>query len=277
MWHQHECAWPRKTLNTRAPDHRTLVAATTAGGPESSQATLKAGVPLSQTTLTSGNRTEAPTPTPRESQSTARHGTQRARHPADQAKGTGQRTRAQTPHHHAGTASRGSHREHGDGPKRTEGALPPTGVYIRSAQEKLKRQPTGTAMYKMTGRAYNAGSREGQGMLYQFSKLFSPPGHAPARGRPSCAKARPAMSGAVHQQSMPCRPNATGTTGTDPKRPSRPNTSNSRTSRPLGGEDNGQPTEPAKHGAGNIATTSHADTPQTDEPRQNTPYGKETA
>ena len=80
---------------------------------------------------------------------------------------------------------------------------------------------------------------------------------------------------ATHRQSVPCRPNATGTTGTDPTRPPRPNTSNSRTGRPLGGEDDGQPTAPTKHSAGNNATTSHADTPQPDEPRQNTPDGKQ--
>ena len=159
----------------------------------------------------------------------------------------------------------------------TKGALPTTGVYIRLAQERPKEKPKGTAMYKITCRACNAGSRAGQGMLYQFSKLFSPPGHAPPRGRPSTAKARPTMRGAVHHQSMPCRPNATGTTGTDPKRPPRPNTSNSRTNRPLGGEDDGQPTKPAKHSAGNNATTSHADTPKTYGPRQNTPDGKQTA
>ena len=63
------------------------------------------------------------------------------------------------------------------------------------------------------------------------------------------------MSGAVHHQSMPCRPNATGITGTDPKRPPRPNTSNSRTSGPLGGKDDGQPPKPADYGAGNNPDT----------------------
>ena len=81
----------------------------------------------------------------------------------------------------------------------------------------------------------------------------------------------------MHHKSMPCRPNATGTTGTDPKPPPWPITSNSRTSQPLGGEDDGQPTKPAKHSAGNNAITSHADTPKKDEARQSTPDGKQTA
>ena len=55
----------------------------------------------------------------------------------------------------------------------TEGALRPTGMYIRSAQARPKTKPKGTAMYKMTGCACNAGSRAGQGMSYQFSKRFS--------------------------------------------------------------------------------------------------------
>ena len=135
----------------------------------------------------------------------------------------------------------------------------------------------GTAMYHVTDCACNAGSRTGQGMLYQFSKFFSPAGHPPPRGRPSTAKARFSMRGAMHHQSIPCQPNATGTTGTDPKRPPWPKTSNSRTRRPLGGKDNGKPTKPAKHNAGNNATTSHTDTPNTDEPQQNTPDGKQTA
>ena len=55
------------------------MAATTAGCPENRHATLKAGVPQSQTNLTSGNRTEAPKHTPPEPRSTAQHRTQRAR------------------------------------------------------------------------------------------------------------------------------------------------------------------------------------------------------
>ena len=81
-----------------------------------------------------------------------------------------------------------------------------------SAQARPKGKLKGTAVYKMTGCACNAGSRAGQGMSYQFSKLFSAPGHAPPRRRPSTAKARPTMRGVAHHQSMPCRPSATGTT-----------------------------------------------------------------
>ena len=160
-------------MNTRAPDHRTLVAVTTAGDAKNRHATAKGGVPPSQATLASGSRSEGPTHTPPEPQSTARHGTQRPRHPADRAKATGQRAQARPPHHHAGTAPRGSHREHGDAPNRTEGASSPTGVYIRSAQARLKEKSKGTAMYTMTGCACNAASRAGQGMSYQFSILFS--------------------------------------------------------------------------------------------------------
>ena len=109
------------------------------------------------------------------------------------------------------------------------------------------------------------------------SQTFSSPqGQAP-RGRPSTAKARLTMTGTVLHQSMMCRPNATGTPGTDPERPPRPNTLINRTSQPLGGEDDGQPTKPAKHSTGNNATTSPADTRQRDEQRQNTPDGTQTA
>ena len=76
---------------------------------------------------------------------------------------------------------------------------------------------------------------------------------------------------------MPYRPDARASTGTDRKPPPRPNTSNSRTGRPLGGRDDGQLAKPTKHSAGNNATTSHADTPQPDEPGQNRPDGKRTA
>ena len=121
-------------------------------------------VPPSQTTLTSGNRPETLTHTPPGPRSTAWHGTQRARQPANPAQATGQRTRARTPHHHAGTAPQGSHREHGNAKKRIKNgeALPQTGVYIRSTQVRPKGKPKGTAMYKMTGCACNAGSRAGQ-------------------------------------------------------------------------------------------------------------------
>ena len=169
------------------------MATATAGGPENRHATLRAGVPPSEATLASRNRSEAPTHAPPELRSKARHRTQRARHPADRAKATGQRAQARIPHHRAGTAPRASHREDGDAPKRTEGALPPRGVCIRSAQARLKEKPQGTAMYKMTGCACNAAYRAGQGMSYQFSKLFSaivpifknfsPPGDTP-RVRP---------------------------------------------------------------------------------------------
>ena len=129
--------------------------------------------PPSQATLASGNRTEAPTHTPPEPRGTARHGTQRARHPADRAKATGRPAQAPTPHHRACTTPRGSHGEHGGAPKRTEGALPPTGVYIRSAQAKQKEQLQGTAMHKMMGCACNAASRVRQGMWHRISNLFS--------------------------------------------------------------------------------------------------------
>ena len=257
----------------------------TAGGPENRHATLRAGVPPSQATLASGNRTEAPTHTQPSPRSTARHGTQRVRHPLGRAKAPGQQAQARTPHHRAGTAPRGSHREHGDARKRIEGAFPPTGVSIRSAQARLKGKPKGTAMYKMTGCACNAASRAGQGMSYQLSKPFSavvpifktflPPGTRPTKRKAKHRRSTPHHEGATHHQNVPCRPNATGTAGTDPKRPPRPNTSNSRTDRPLGGEDDGQPAKPTKHSAGNDASTSHADTPQPDEPRQNAPDGKQ--
>ena len=94
------------------------MAATTTGSPENRHTTLSAGVSPSQTTLTSGNRPATPTHTPSEPRSTARHGPQRARLPANQAKAPGKRTRAGKPHHHAGTAPRGSHREQEDALKR---------------------------------------------------------------------------------------------------------------------------------------------------------------
>ena len=92
----------------------------------------------------------------------------------------------------------------------------------------------------------------------------APPQHAPPWGR------------AIHctKPACPCQPNAAGTTGTDHKWPPRPNTSNSRTSRQLGYEDDGQPTKPAKHSAGNNVTTSQRDTSNPDEPQQNTPMQK---
>ena len=52
----------------------------------------------------------------------ARHGTIRHR--------TGRQLHTRAPHHRAGAAPWGSHGEHGDAPRGTEGALPPTGVYI---------------------------------------------------------------------------------------------------------------------------------------------------
>ena len=98
-------------------------------------------MPPSQATLTSGNRTEAPTHTPLEPQGIAEHSTRRARHPPDRAKVTGKRTQAPTPAHRAGTPPPGSHGEHGGAPRRTEGDLPPTGVYIHYAQARLKGKP----------------------------------------------------------------------------------------------------------------------------------------
>ena len=122
--------------------------------------------PPNQAPRASRNRTEAPTHTPPELRGTAQHRTRRARHPADLAKATGRRAQAQTQRHQAGTAPRGSHGEHGGALRRIEGALPLTGVYIRSAHAKLKGQPKGTAMYKMMSCACNAASRAGQGMAY---------------------------------------------------------------------------------------------------------------
>ena len=271
--------------NTRTPDHRTLVAATTAGSPENLHATLRAGVPRSQAILASGNRTEAPTHTPPEPRSTARHGTRRARHPADRAKATGQRARTRTPHHQAGTAPQGSHGEHEGAPERTEGALPPTGVYIRSVQAKLKGKPKGTAMYKVMGCASNAASRAVQGMSYPISKRFSavvpifkafiPPRTCPTKKKAKHRRSKPHHEAATHRHSVPCRPNANRTTGIAPTRPPRPNTSHSRTGQPLGGEDDDPLTAPTKHSAGNNPTTSQADTPLPGEPRQNTPDGKQ--
>ena len=151
-------------------EHRTLVAATTAGGLENRHATLKAGVPPSKTTLTSGNRPEKLTHTPQEPQSTARLGTKQARHSTNRIKATGQRTRARTPHHHAGTTARGSHREQGDAPKRIanrRGFATDGGVHTISTSETERKAP-GIVMYKMTGCACNVGSRAGQCMSYQF-------------------------------------------------------------------------------------------------------------
>ena len=122
-------------------------------------ATLRAGVSPSQAILASGNRTKAPTHTPPEPQSTAQYRTQPARHPAGRGKATGQQAR--TSHQQACTAPRGSHGEHGGAPKRTQGALPLTGLYIRSAQAKLEGKPKGTAMYKVMGCACSAASRAG--------------------------------------------------------------------------------------------------------------------
>ena len=122
--------------------------------------------PPRQANLASGNPTEVPTHKPPEPRGTARHGTQRARQPAERAKATARRAQARVPHHRAGTAPRSSDGEHRGAAMRIEGALPPTGVYIRSAQGKLKGQLKGTAMYKMMGCACNAASRAGQGMLY---------------------------------------------------------------------------------------------------------------
>ena len=96
----------------------------------------------------------------------------------------------------------------------------------------------------MTGCACSAASRAGQGMSYQFSKLFSPQGHAPPKERASITKARPTLGGVTHHQSVPNRLNATGTTGTDCKRPPRPNTHSSRMSRSFGGEDDSQRAKP---------------------------------
>ena len=206
--------------------------------PENRRATLRAGVPPCQATLDSSNCTQAPTHTPPEPRGTARHSTQRARHRADRPKATGRRAQARTPHHGAGTAARGPHGEHGHAAKRTEGALQPTGVYIRSAEVKLEGKPKGTAMYKIMGCACNAATRAEQGMLYRMSKNF-------LSGRTNCQNLSPPEDtpdheGATHHQSVPCRPNATTTTGTDPARPLRLNTSDSSTGRPLGGEDDGQ-------------------------------------
>ena len=152
---------------------------------------------------------------------------------------TGRRTQARAPHHRAGAAPWGSHGEHGDAPRRTKGALPLTGVYILSAQAKLKGQPKGTAMYQMMGCACKAASRAGQGMLYRISKLFL--AVVPIVNTFPSPEDTPHHEGATHRQNVPCRPNATGTTGTNPTRPPRPIASDNRTGRPLGGEDGGQP------------------------------------
>ena len=124
-------------------------------------------------------------------------------------------------------------------------------------------------------------------MSYQFSKPFSavvpifetflPPGTRLIKRKANHRRNMPHHEGATHHQSVPCRPDATRTTGTDTKRPPWPNTSNSRTRQPLDGEDDSQPAKPTKHSAGNNKTTSHADTPQPEEPPQNTPDGEEMA
>ena len=68
--------------------------------------------------------------------------------------------------------------------------------------------------------------------------------------------------GATHRQSVPCRPNATGTTGPDPTRPPRPNASDNRTGRPLGGEDDDDDQQhnnlTCGHAANRRTTTKHA-------------------
>ena len=52
-----------------------------------------------------------------------------------------------------------------------------------------------------------------------------------------------------------------------PEQPPQAYTSDSRTDRPLGGEDKGQPTKPAKRSAGDDITTSHPNTPNIGEPQ----------
>ena len=69
------------------------------------------------TILTAKRSTATRARQPHVPQNTARYGARQA----------GRQTRARAPHHRAGTAPWGSHGEHGDAPRGTDGALPPTG------------------------------------------------------------------------------------------------------------------------------------------------------
>ena len=191
---------------------KTLVAATTAGGPDNRHATLKAGVSPSETTLTFGKCPETPTHRPPEPRSAARHGTQRDWHPAKGAKATGQRTRAETPHNQAGTAPRRSHSEHGDAPKTiatrrgfaTDGGVHTIGTFEteRKAEGRRNVLDDGLCMLRWL--------QGGAGHVVQSSKTFLSPGHGGVKTRSEAAC-----------NNLRVRQNTQGTQANRPHRPAR--------------------------------------------------------
>ena len=183
-----------------------------------------------QTTLTSGDRTTAPTRQPQNPQDTARYGTRQAgKHEHEH------HTTEQEQHPGAPMGSTGMHRGGPKGPCHRRGCM-----YIRFARVQLKGRPKRTAKYQMMNCACKDASRAEQGVSYRISNIFS-------SGRTSCRylsppEHRPHHEGATHRHNVPYGPNATGITGTDSTRRPRPNPSNGRTSQPLGGTDDGVPT-----------------------------------
>ena len=122
----------------------------------------------------------------------------------------------------------------------TDGALPPTRVYICSAQAQLKEWPKDTSKCQVRNCGCEDASRGGQGVSYRVSKRFS---SCRTNCRyPSFPEDTPHHERAAHRHNVPYRHHATGTTGTDPTRPPRPDAFSGRTSEPLCGADDDSPT-----------------------------------